>query len=148
MHDQIITGEIIKGVVKRLQQYLEDKGLENAYNKLAVETFAKLVALAKTRMSTLSDFYDLTRHFFEDSKNLEFSQKEKDVAKKLLEVTSGISFEKDTILPLLKDIMKKEQIKMPVLYKILTGKEQGLPLPETVELLGKEEVVKRLKRAA
>jgi len=35
---------------------------------------------------------------------------------------------------------------MPVLYTIITGQERGLPLPESLEILGKEEVLSRLQK--
>jgi hypothetical protein len=43
--------------------------------------------------------------------------------------------------------MIKYKIKMPLFYKIFTGKEKGLPLPETLEILGKEKTLARLGQA-
>jgi hypothetical protein len=33
---------------------------------------------------------------------------------------------------------------MPILYKLLTGNEKGLPLPESLEILGKGKTLKRM----
>ena len=35
---------------------------------------------------------------------------------------------------------------MPILYYICTGEERGLPLPDSLEILGKEEILSRLKK--
>ncbi len=106
----------------------------------------KLIELGKTRMKTLNDFEKLALHFFEEPK-IKLDQNEQIIVKQLVEQLSTIQqFNNSTILAKLKNVMVKNNIRMPVLYKILTGNESGLPLPESLEILGKEKTLHRLKR--
>ena len=105
----------------------------------------KLISLAQTRMKTLKDFEELVLPFFEEQK-IEFNEKEKQIRKKLVQVFSILDqWNNGTILNSLQKILKDEEIKMKVIYKILTGQETGLPLGETLEILGKENTINRLK---
>ncbi|MFH1832560.1 MAG: glutamate--tRNA ligase [Candidatus Levyibacteriota bacterium] len=106
----------------------------------------KLIPLTQTRMNTLNDFCLLTKHFFEEPK-IKLDQKEKEIAKKIAESFSAIEqWNNENILSVLKKIMNSENIKMPIIYKILTGEKSGLPLPQSLEILGKEKTIKRLKK--
>jgi len=106
----------------------------------------KLIELGKTRMKTLNDFEKLTLHFFEEPKII-LSQKEKEIAEQLIEELSTVEqFNNKAILQTFKKIMSQEKIRMPLFYKILTGQEFGLPLPESIEILGREKTLERLKR--
>lgn len=108
-------------------------------------TLDRLIPLAQTRMKTLNDFYELARPFFEEPKGT-VSEKEREVAEALsiaLSVTKQWS--SGAILQILRDVITRYNIRMSVLYRIFTGKESGLPLPEMLEILGKEETVRRLK---
>lgn len=105
----------------------------------------KFIPLAQTRMVTLNDFYDLIMPFVEDQK-IELSEREKEIAKKLFGNLSEIeSWNKEAILSALKKTLEEENVKMPVIYKILTGKESGLPLNETLEILGREKIIEKLE---
>ena len=46
----------------------------------------------------------------------------------------------------MKEILLQYHIRMPVLYTLLTGKAKGLPLPETIAILGKEKTLARLEK--
>lgn len=106
----------------------------------------KFIPLAQTRMKTLNDFYNQVAPFFEELK-VELNEKEKQVAKKLFDNLSLIpDWNDETILSILKQVIEEERIRMPIIYKILTGKESGLPLPQGLEILGKEKVIDRLKK--
>ena len=110
------------------------------------ELFSKIVPLAQTRMRTLNEFKELANHFFEEPK-ITLNQKEKMVARELLNQLSTIEqFNNEAILKMLKYVMAEKNLRMPVLYKIFTGQESGLPLPESLEILGKEKTLARLKR--
>lgn len=105
----------------------------------------KIAGLAQTRVKTLKDFEEFFNFFF-NKLSVELNEKEKSVAQKLLDKLSTLNNWKSAeILIALKQVMTSEEIRMPVLYKIFTDKEAGLPLPESLEILGKEEVLKRLK---
>lgn len=106
----------------------------------------KLASLAQTRMTTLNDFNELTRWIFEEE-SVKLNSKEKNIAKKLKERLSTIEpWNNETILNVLKKILEGEKIKMSVLYKIFTGNESGLPLPQTLEILGREKTLGILKK--
>lgn len=111
-------------------------------------TLKKIVSLAQTRMKTLNDFKDLASHFFQEPE-IHLSQKEKEISEKLLKQFSTTKqWSNETILNVLKSLMRGENIRMAIIYKILTGKDRGLPLPESLEILGKEKTIERLKRLA
>lgn len=104
----------------------------------------KLVPLAQTRMKTLNDFEELARPVIEEPK-IKFSQREKELAKDLLKQFSTIQqWNNQTILTVIKKILSEQNVNMPIIYKIVTGQTSGLPLPEILEILGKERVLKRL----
>ncbi len=114
--------------------------------KVGDELLDKLIPLTQTRMETLSDFYTLTQHFFEEPK-ITLDEKEKKIAHDLFVGLQAIDLWKnETIFPVLKKVMQENNIRMPVLYKIITGESSGLPLSESLEILGKDKTIKRLKR--
>lgn len=98
--------------------------------------------LAKTRMKTLKEFKDLVV-----PKIAELSKNEENIAKTLLEKLSVIkNWNKKTILSAMKEVLNMHKARGSVLYKITTGFERGLPLPETLEILGKEKTLERIKK--
>ncbi len=100
-----------------------------------------VVDLAKSRIKTLKEFKDLVLPL-----EVSLSDNEKEVAKSLQDEFAKIeSWNKDTILDAMRTILKKHGVKGSMLYKIMTGRESGLPLPESLELLGKEKSLKRLQ---
>lgn len=104
-----------------------------------------VIPLVKTRMETLNDFLLLTKHFFSEPEIIPRSEGEKKIIVSLQkELRSIHTWEKESIFASLKTIMSSYSIRMPVLYYLLTGEEKGLPLPESLEILGKEKVVCRL----
>ncbi|MEK7533979.1 MAG: glutamate--tRNA ligase family protein [Patescibacteria group bacterium] len=110
------------------------------------ELIKKIVPLAQTRMKTLKDFVQLAAHFFEEPKT-ELSQKEKMIADQLTKRFSTMEqWNNGTILVAIKNVMASENVRMPIIYKIITGQDRGLPLPESIEILGKEKTLERLKR--
>jgi glutamyl-tRNA synthetase len=112
-----------------VQQILADK-----------KNIDSLLTLAKTRMETLQDFKDLVIHT-----PYTLSEKEKQIAKDLYDAFTQLDeWTAESILSASKSVLEKHAIKMSVLYRILTGKERGLPLPETLALAGKEETLKNL----
>lgn len=136
------------------QQYLQNKTddelqqlIINFYPKakeLNKEILTKLMPIVKTRMEILKDFESSTKIFFGYEHSLE--KEEKNIASTLLEKLTGISeWNSDMIFTEMKKIMEEKQIRMPVLYKIFTGAERGLPLPQVLEILGKERTLNLLK---
>jgi len=135
---------IRKSQISNLKSQILDrnKKLKNADSLL----LDKLIHLAQTRMKTLSDFTILASHFFREPK-IKLNQKEKKIGEKLIKYLSTIEqWNNEKILEVMKYLMGRENISMPVIYKILTGKDRGLPLPQSLEILGKEKVLARLKK--
>lgn len=120
--------------------------------KLSVEELAKrvgskdlkLVELAQSRMTTLNDFRILTNFFYEKPK-IKLDQSDRIVLERLAKELSNVkTWKTEEILSVFKKVMIEEKVKMKVLYKIFTGSESGLPLPQSLEILGKEKTLKRL----
>ncbi len=47
----------------------------------------------------------------------------------------------------MKEVLQTQKIKGNILYKIITGFETGLPLPESLEILGRQKTLERIKSA-
>lgn len=138
------------------QQYIQMKGdselkeLILGFSKKAKDLpdgmLDKLVPLLKSRMETLSDFEKLTSVFTGQFNDAKFGPDEKKLAGDLRSLLVGLStWRHDMIFEVMKKLMGEYNIRMPVFYKILTGAERGLPLPETVEILGRERTLERLR---
>lgn len=113
--------------------------------KINKTSFDRLVSLAQTRMNTLNDFDELIKPIIEEQK-IDLSEDEKKIALQLAKSFSTIEqWNNETILSAIKKVITKNNLKMSIIYKILTGKESGLPLPETLEILGKQKTLDRLK---
>ena len=122
--------------------YYQDKD-SVSYLKNDSKTLNIILDLAKTRMKTLSEFKDLVL-----PKMPELSKEEKDAAKTLLEKFSAVkNWNRTTILSAMKETLILCKIKGSILYKITTGFEKGLPLPDSLEILGKEKTLERIKKA-
>lgn len=125
-----------------LEFYNQDKEVVSYLND-DQKTLDFILDLAKTRIKTLKDFRDLVL-----PKNLELSSEEKNIAKTLMEKFSAVrSWNKTTILSAMKEVLKLHKAKGSILYKIVTGFEKGLPLPESLEILGKKEALERIRSA-
>ena len=107
------------------------------------KTIALIIDLAKTRMKTLKDFKNLVV-----SKIPELLPHERNIAKTLFEEFSAVSnWNKETVLIAMKETLNTHKAKGNILYKIVTGFESGLPLPESLEILGKEKTLKRIRKS-
>lgn len=122
--------------------YKQDKDVV-IFLKQDLKTLNTILDLAKTRMKTLKEFRELVL-----PKDPELSKEEKNIAKTLLEKISKIkNWEKAEVLSAMKDTLIVHKAKGNVLYKITTGFEKGLPLPDSLEILGKEKTLERIKKA-
>ena len=142
-----MNGEYIRNLsgadlAERLKEFYKDD--EVAVTLLNDEFMGSLmVSLAQTRMKTLKDFKDLIISLIVEARN----ENEKNIARSLSEKLSSIPDEdwnKEQILAVFKGVMNEFSIRMPILYYIFTGKEKGLPLPETLEGLRKKKTLERL----
>jgi glutamyl-tRNA synthetase len=139
------------------QQYIQNKSDEElkklildfseSAKNMSDETLTGLVPLLKSRMETLSDFEKLTGVFMGIYPDVEYKGNEKEIAGQLHKSLSALSVWKhDIIFASFKEIMLEYKIRMNVFYKIFTGVEKGLPLPETLEIIGKDKSLDRLKQ--
>ncbi len=136
-----MNGEYIRQLsIDELSSKLKSHPLRQSFSEARN---SKLVELAQNRMTTLNDFNKLTEWMDKPPK---ISSSDKQIAKKLFEELSKVQkWKTEEILSALKKVMEEEEIKMKLLYKIFTGSESGLPLPQSLEILGKEKTLKRLK---
>jgi glutamyl-tRNA synthetase len=122
--------------------YGNDKEV-TAYLKENSKILGTILDLAKTRLKTLKEFKELVVPIAP-----KLSNEEKSVAKTLFEKFSNIkNWNKETILSAMRETLSCCKAKGSVLYKITTGYEKGLPLPDSLEILGKEKTAKRIKTA-
>ena len=108
------------------------------------EVLNQLVKLSQTRMETLKDFGSLVWHFSPDfvlETNNEYTKIAQTLENKLSNIATWNS---DDIMSSIREILQQYKLKMPILYTIFTGQPKGLPLPESLVILGKEETLKRL----
>lgn len=126
-------------LIEKLKAYYksDDEVLKILENK-------EILALAKTRMKTLKEFKELVI-----STVAELSPEEKKVAIALLDAFGKITdWNKNTILAGMREVLQSQKAKGSTLYKIMTGYEHGLPLPESLEILGKDKTLTRLSQVS
>ncbi|HSX09128.1 MAG TPA: glutamate--tRNA ligase family protein [Candidatus Saccharimonadales bacterium] len=135
-------------LLNTLKKYEEDFGESNSsLNQIDDNILLRIVELAQPRINTLKEFYPLITQFLPDAKFYVSNDAEKEIAKSLQDAFERLdTWNKDTILEVLREILKKHSIRMPILYTIVTGQMKGLPLPESLEILGKETVLTRLQK--
>ena len=107
----------------------------------------KLIPFAQTRMKTLNDFVDLVKPFTEQIE-LHLTDEQKEVARELFIRFKRISnWKYENLYVEIRHLCISRHVNMKVIYKALTGNEEGLPLADTFRILGKEKTLARLKEA-
>lgn len=120
---------------KRLAEFYKNDPLV-----LEVSNSDAVINLARVRMNTLADFKILV-----EKKDSWGDEKISPELKNCLIGIPDNEWEKEKIFECFKSIMSKYNIRMPVIYKIFTGREQGLPLPDFLAALGKRRSIVRLE---
>jgi glutamyl-tRNA synthetase len=138
MNQQYIQNLKDEELVKRILEFYK--------NRLALERdfVLSILPLVRTRMEILGDFEKLTAHFLKEPKITPRSDTERLIRSELAEKLAETSWQTEFILATLRDLLKKYKIKMSTIYYLITGEESGLPLPESLVILGKEKTLKRL----
>lgn len=113
------------------------------------ELVKKLIPLAKERMKTLKEFTLYLKPFTFFSP-FSLNSEEKDTVHKFLKLyESVLPWKTKKLEEISKEFLEKEALEIRDAFMALrlgvTGEKVGLPLFETLEILGKEEVVRRLK---
>lgn len=137
-----MNGEYIRN---KTTQELKEKLLEFYKKNEEVMTVLQsndadsLIELSKTRMKTLNEFRDLVI-----SAKAVLTDEEKEVASlfkaKLVDLAN---WDKESILNVVREVLQEKKVRGSVLYTIITGRPSGLPLPESLELLGKEKTLEK-----
>lgn len=146
MNQQYIQNLSQEELKKRLQEYYHDN--EQVLTLLQSEKSSTLLELVKTRLNTLKEFYPSVKFLFESPTSENVSDEAKKIAPQVLDLLSQLdSWDKDSIFSKFKELMShSEGIKMPIFYTLFTGNSRGLPLPDMLEILGKEETLSRLRQ--
>ena len=130
---------------KLLVYYKDDMSLLDIFKSNHIDL---LIGLAQSRMKKLSDFKELVS----SQKPRDLTASEKKTAAKLFDVLSNIEHSdwmEENILNILKNFKNSENISMKEIYFLITGREQGLPLIETmVKIEGREQILENLKSRA
>lgn len=122
--------------------------IKNQILKITIDDdlLVKILPLAQERMKTLNDFNELVSPYFNGASK-EITEKDKKLAEKLLETLENVDpWENENILAALKQFCANEKVNMRAVYKIVTGKEQGLPIVDMMAMLGKEQILDKVKR--
>jgi len=147
MNQQYIQELAVKELELRIKNFYGEETKEvELLKSLPREKIDSLLKISQTRMVTLKDFEELTSFILTPPSISPRTDKEKEVVIDLIQVLETVpSWTEQDIFLGFKAILEKHSLRMPVLYYLLTGSEKGLPLPQVIEILGKEETLKRLK---
>lgn len=108
-----------------------------------IPDFEKYIPLAQTRMKILSDF----RALVENDDHYTLSQEQKELAAELYTVCSNLeTWKTEEIMKASFEVRDKSDSSTKDLYVVFTGKPQGLPLFEKLEIEGKDATLERLKK--
>lgn len=138
-----MNGEYIRGVhrdilIQKLKKFYKND--EDVITLLNKEYALSIVLLAQSRMKTLKEFKKLVIPL-----RIKLLPEEIIVVNSLAETLKKIDhWNKKSILEAMKLVLKTSGVNGKILYKVITGRETGLPLPDVLSLLGKEQTLKRL----
>ncbi len=120
-------------------------------NKLPEDVVKKTTPLVQERIKKLSDYFPLCEFLFKRPEKYEIDlSAKKDLLNKIRDALSTVSdWKADVIGEKMQDLAKKEGVKTGEFFMTLriaiTGKKISPPLNESMEILGKEECIKRIK---
>jgi len=136
------SGEVLNEKLREF--YKEDKEFSAIFESKHINL---LIGLAQSRMKKLSEFKNLVNA---PEKQREFGIEEKESGRKLLADLENISpaqWREEMILNHLKNFRDKEGVSMKSIYFLITGREQGLPLIETmIKIEGRTQVIENLRK--
>lgn len=118
--------------------------LNPEFKEIDEKILENFILLAQTRMTTLTDFERLAGPVLLEKKT-KVNPSQSPIIKDLISEFKQVkNWNQSETFEVLKRVMINHKIKMPVLYKIFTGSESGLPLPQSLEILGKEKTIAKL----
>lgn len=141
-----INGEYIRKLsneelLEKLKEFFNEDKIMTAYLHANKTIMDGVIDLARTRLKKLSDFKNLVLPL-ESPLNQEEKEVSRKVKSRLLELSD---FNSESILKVFKEITESNRIRMQEIYRIFTRRDSGLPLPQYLELLGKEKTLELLK---
>lgn len=158
INGEYLMNKSTRDLLPLIKTKLASSGIEV---NISEDELKKLVDLYKVRMKTLSDFVELTDCFFKDNYAVEEKGAKKHLSgtdnKEILKLfTEKLESLEDFSAKAIEDVcrslseekmVKAGQIIHPTRMAI-SGKTKGAGLFEMMELLGKEKVIKRMKKAS
>ncbi len=158
LNSEYIMGKPDRELLPLVKGRLAAAGLDTS--GIADDYIAKVLGLYKVRIKTLSDFPAMTDCFFRDDYSLEEEGKaslEKPESRALLEALAGRlaglePFTHARIEKVFRDLIEERKIKAGLVIHparmAVSGKTKGAGLFEMMEVLGRDRVLERLRRAA
>ena len=156
-----LNGEyIMKGKTEELLPLIKDQLLTAGFDISGVtdDYISKLVNLYKIRIKTLRELGDLADWFFKDDFTMDEEGKRKYLDKEenkdniriFADLLDGLEvFSHENIEKICRDIAEERELKAADIIHptrvAISGKTRGAGLFETMELLGKEKVIKRMR---
>jgi glutamyl-tRNA synthetase len=153
LHIRSLTDE---DLADRLKPFFDEAGI-----KTDQSTLLRITPLIKERLGTLEDAIELSGFFFKDeiainkeeliAKDMTATESA-DAAEEVYKLLSGIpSIEKDMIEIPMRELTEKLKLSLGQLFGIIrvavTGQKVSPPLFESMEIIGREKVLKRIKNA-
>ncbi len=145
MNGQYIMNLPDEEVLKRISGFYD--------NSLPIETVRLTIPLVKERIKKLSDYKPLCDFLFQRPKNYEISLTEhKNLIAEMKSAAGNITEWKaanigEAMLECAKKTNTKNSLYFMVLRVLISGKKISPPLNESMEILGKEECLRRLENA-
>jgi glutamyl-tRNA synthetase len=140
MNGEYIRMETTEKLKEKISNFYKIKNDKEVIFFIENKNIDLVISLAKTRMKTLREFRDLVI-----PEEVIYSQQEKEIGNILKEKFENVSnWKRENILQAMRDVLLEKKVKGSMLYKLIMGREKGLPLPEFLEILGKEYAIKRL----
>ncbi|WP_162126834.1 glutamate--tRNA ligase [Flavobacterium phycosphaerae] len=150
---QYLQKQSDESLAKSYAYYLHEKGIEVDYT-----TLVKIVSLIKERANFVSEFWEMSNFFFEapttydEKATKNWNEHTPRLMQELISVIENVSdFTSVNIETIVKDWMTQNEIGMGKVMQpfrlSLVGALKGPHLFDIVELIGKEETIKRLEKA-
>ena len=154
---QYLQKQIDENLAKAFAPILAEKGTSTALS-VTEEKLTKVVSLIKERANFVSDFWELSDYFFvaptsyDEKAAKNWKEDTPNLMQQLISVIENIGdFTSGNIETIVKDWMTKNEIGMGKVMQpfrlSLVGALKGPHLFDIVEMIGKDETIKRLEKA-
>jgi glutamyl-tRNA synthetase len=136
-----------------------EKKLGSGYDKFNIDYVATVVSLVKERASFVSDFWELSSYFFiapetynEKAVNKHWKDETPNILESLVSVLGNVSkFDGETVESDCKEWITEQELSfgkvMPPLRLAIVGDLKGPHLFDIMGLIGKDESIRRIKKA-